>query len=37
MGADSIGRADGGGRRIWFHVMPDVKGDKNRLHVERGA
>jgi hypothetical protein len=34
IGADSIIDPDGGGPRIWFHVVPDGKTVKNRLHVD---
>src|SRR5262249_26083480 len=33
-GADSIIDPAGGGPRIWFHVMPDAKVVKNRLHLD---
>jgi len=32
--ADSIIDPDGRGPRIWFHVLPDVKTVKNRLHLD---
>ena len=34
IGADSIIDPSGEGPRIWFHVMPDVKVVKNRLHLD---
>ena len=34
IGADSIIDPEGGGPRIWFHVMPDAKVVKNRLHLD---
>jgi hypothetical protein len=34
IGADSIIDPDGGGPRIWFHVVPDSKIVKNRLHLD---
>jgi len=34
IGADSIIDPSGGGPRIWFHVMPDAKVAKNRLHLD---
>src|SRR5438046_9889196 len=34
IGADSIIDPEGGGPRIWFHVMPGAKVVKNRLHVD---
>jgi hypothetical protein len=34
MGADSIVDPEGGGPRIWFHALPDVKVVKNRLHLD---
>jgi hypothetical protein len=34
IGADSIIDPDGGGPRIWFHVVPDGKTVKNRLHLD---
>jgi len=33
-GTDSIIDPDGRGPRIWFHVLPDVKTVKNRLHLD---
>ena len=33
-GADSIIDPDGRGPRIWFHMVPDVKTVKNRLHLD---
>jgi glyoxalase superfamily protein len=33
-GADSIIDPDGRGPRIWFHLVPDVKTVKNRLHLD---
>jgi hypothetical protein len=33
-GADSIIDPGGGGPRIWFHVLPDRKIVKNRLHLD---
>ena len=33
-GADCIVDPDGAGPRIWFQVVPDVKGVKNRLHLD---
>ncbi len=33
-GADSIIDPDGGGPRIWFHVVPESKMVKNRLHLD---
>ena len=33
-GADSIIDPDGRGPRIWFHMLPDVKTVKNRLHLD---
>ena len=33
-GADSIIDPDGRGPRIWFHLVPDVKSVKNRLHLD---
>jgi len=33
-GADSIVDPSGHGPRIWFHVMPDAKVVKNRLHLD---
>jgi hypothetical protein len=33
-GADSIIDPRGDGPRIWFHVMPDAKVVKNRLHID---
>ena len=32
--ADSIIDPDGRGPRIWFHVVPDAKTVKNRLHLD---
>jgi hypothetical protein len=34
IGADSIIDPEGGGPRIWFHVMQDAKVVKNRLHLD---
>ena len=34
IGADSIIDPRGHGSRIWFHVMPDAKVVKNRLHLD---
>src|ERR1017187_5957547 len=34
IGADSIIDSRGDGPRIWFHVMPDAKVAKNRLHLD---
>jgi hypothetical protein len=34
IGADSIIDPYGDGPRIWFHVMPDAKVVKNRLHLD---
>ena len=34
IGADSIIDPRGDGPRIWFHVVPDAKVVKNRLHVD---
>jgi hypothetical protein len=34
VGADSIIDPRGDGPRIWFHVMPDAKVVKNRLHLD---
>ena len=34
IGADSIIDPHGGGPRIWFHVVPDAKVVKNRLHLD---
>ena len=34
IGADSIIDPDGDGPRIWFHVMPEAKVVKNRLHID---
>ena len=34
IGADSIIDPRGEGPRIWFHVMPDAKVVKNRLHLD---
>ena len=34
IGADSIIDPRGAGPRIWFHVMPDAKVVKNRLHLD---
>lgn len=33
-GADRISDPDGNGPRIWFHVVPDAKTGKNRLHLD---
>ena len=33
-GADRICDPEGEGPSIWFHVVPDAKGVKNRLHVD---
>ena len=33
-GADSIIDPDGRGPRIWFHMVPDAKTVKNRLHLD---
>lgn len=33
-GADSIIDPDGGGPRIWFHMVPESKVVKNRLHLD---
>ena len=33
-GPDSIVDPDGEGPRIWFHVMPETKTGKNRLHFD---
>lgn len=35
--ADSIVDPEGRGPRIWFHVLPDSKICKNRLHLDLGA
>ena len=34
LGADSIIDPRGDGPRIWFHVVPDAKVVKNRLHLD---
>ena len=34
IGADSIIDPHGAGPRIWFHVVPDAKVVKNRLHID---
>jgi hypothetical protein len=34
LGADSIIDPRGDGPRIWFHVVPDAKLVKNRLHLD---
>jgi hypothetical protein len=34
IGADSIIDPRGEGPRVWFHVMPDAKVVKNRLHLD---
>jgi hypothetical protein len=34
VGPDSIIDPDGGGPRIWFHVVPEGKTVKNRLHLD---
>src|SRR5437870_13908282 len=34
VGTDSIVDPDGHGPRIWFHVVPDAKVVKNRLHLD---
>jgi Glyoxalase-like domain len=34
MGADSIIDPGGAGPRIWFHMLPDAKVVKNRLHLD---
>ena len=34
IGSDSIIDPHGDGPRIWFHVMPDAKVVKNRLHLD---
>ena len=34
IGADSIIAPGGDGPRIWFHVMPEAKVVKNRLHLD---
>jgi len=34
---DSIVDPDGRGPRIWFHVVPETKTDKNRLHIDIGV
>ena len=34
LGADSIIDPEGGGPRIWFPAVPDVKVVKNRLHLD---
>jgi hypothetical protein len=34
LGADSIIDPDGAGPRIWFHVMPEARVVKNRLHLD---
>src|ERR1700692_2963054 len=33
-GADRIVDPDGRGPRIWFHVVPERKAVKNRLHID---
>jgi hypothetical protein len=33
-GADRISDPEGHGPSIWFHVVPDAKGVKNRLHLD---
>jgi hypothetical protein len=33
-GADRISDPDGHGPSIWFHVVPDAKAGKNRLHLD---
>ena len=33
-GADRISDPDGHGPSIWFHVVPEVKAVKNRLHLD---
>lgn len=33
-GPDSISDPDAGGPRIWFHVVPETKTCKNRLHFD---
>jgi Glyoxalase-like domain len=34
IGQDSIVDSDGGGPRIWFQVVPELKAGKNRLHLD---
>ena len=34
VGADCIVDPDGHGPRIWFHVVPEAKSVKNRVHVD---
>jgi Glyoxalase-like domain len=36
-GPDSIVDPDGNGPRIWFHVVPESKISKNRLHIDIGV
>lgn len=36
-GQDSIVAPDGAGPRIWFHIVPEVKTCKNRLHFDLGV
>jgi hypothetical protein len=36
-GPDSIVDPDGKGPRIWFHIVPEPKTCKNRLHFDLGA
>jgi Glyoxalase-like domain len=36
-GADRISDPDGHGPSIWFHVVPDTKAVKNRLHLDINA
>jgi hypothetical protein len=36
-GTDSIVDPAGAGPRIWFHVVPEPKTSKNRLHFDLGA
>jgi len=36
-GTDSIIDPDGKGPRIWFHVVPETKTCKNRLHFDLGV
>ena len=33
-GADRISDPEGHGPSIWFHVVPDAKAAKNRLHLD---